>query len=111
MRRVHLHRRGARRKRTAPARQPNRCLDAARASARAIKAGRTSAAAADRTSERTHSARSLQERGSIHRSWSHRMPDKETIKRARADKRAGKSASTQAGEFVKREIDQIRKGE
>ena len=39
------------------------------------------------------------------------MPDKETIKRARADKRAGKSASTQAGEFVKREIDRIREGE
>src|SRR3954453_13329198 len=38
------------------------------------------------------------------------MPDKQTIKRARADKRAGKSASTQAGEFVKREIDQIRGG-
>jgi len=39
------------------------------------------------------------------------MPDKATIKRARADKRAGKSASTQAGEFVKREIDRIREGE
>lgn len=39
------------------------------------------------------------------------MPDKETIKRARADKRAGKSASTQAGEFVKREIEKIREGE
>jgi len=39
------------------------------------------------------------------------MPDKATIKRARADKRAGKSASTQAGEFVKREIDKIREGE
>lgn len=38
------------------------------------------------------------------------MPDKQTIDRARADKRAGKSASTQAGEFVRREIDQIRKG-
>ena len=38
------------------------------------------------------------------------MPDKKTINRARADKREGKSASTQAGEFVRREIDQIRKG-
>jgi len=38
------------------------------------------------------------------------MPDKDTIERARKDKRAGKSASTQAGEFVHREIDQIRKG-
>src|SRR3954470_8270966 len=39
------------------------------------------------------------------------MPDKQTIQRARADKRAGKSASTQAGEFVKGEIDKIRGGE
>src|SRR4051812_48569305 len=39
------------------------------------------------------------------------MPDKQTIQRARADKRAGKAASTQAGEFVKREIDKIREGE
>ena len=29
-----------------------------------------------------------------------RMPEKETLRRARADKRAGKSSSTQAGEFV-----------
>src|SRR5512140_785729 len=39
------------------------------------------------------------------------MPDKETIERARKDKREGKSASTQAGEFVHREIDKIRGGE
>ena len=39
------------------------------------------------------------------------MPEKATIERARRDKRAGKSASTQAGEFVKREIDKIREGE
>ena len=39
------------------------------------------------------------------------MPDKATINRARADKRAGKSASTQAGEFVRHEIDKIREGE
>jgi hypothetical protein len=39
------------------------------------------------------------------------MPDKRTIKKARADKRAGKSASTQAGEFVRAEIDKIRDGE
>ncbi len=38
------------------------------------------------------------------------MPKKETIKRARRDKRAGKSASTQAGEFVREEIDEIRAG-
>jgi len=39
------------------------------------------------------------------------MPNKETIKRAQRDKRQGKSASTQAGEFVHAEIDKIRKGE
>ncbi|HJU30006.1 MAG TPA: DUF6496 domain-containing protein [Hyphomicrobiaceae bacterium] len=39
------------------------------------------------------------------------MPDKRTIKKARADKRAGKSASTQAGEFVRKEIEEIRRGE
>jgi hypothetical protein len=39
------------------------------------------------------------------------MPDKRTIERARKDKREGKSASTQAGEFVHEEIRKIRRGE
>ena len=38
------------------------------------------------------------------------MPEKETIERARRDKREGKSASTQAGEFVREEIHHIREG-
>jgi len=38
------------------------------------------------------------------------MPTKQTLERARADKRAGKSPSTQAGEFVREEIEKIRKG-
>jgi len=38
------------------------------------------------------------------------MPDKETLDRARKDKREGKSASTQAGEFVREEMDHIREG-
>ena len=38
------------------------------------------------------------------------MPDKKTIARAKKDKREGKSASTQAGEFVREEIDHIREG-
>ena len=38
------------------------------------------------------------------------MPLKKTIKLAKKDKAEGKSASTQAGEFVKEEIDSIRKG-
>lgn len=38
------------------------------------------------------------------------MPEKETVKRARRDKREGKAASTQAGEFVREEIEHIREG-
>src|SRR4051812_9861116 len=38
------------------------------------------------------------------------MPEKKTLERARADKRAGKAASTQAGEFVREEMDHIREG-
>jgi hypothetical protein len=39
------------------------------------------------------------------------MPEKRTIEKARADKRAGKAPSTQAGEFVREEIHKIRRGE
>ena len=38
------------------------------------------------------------------------MPEKETLKRARKDKREGKAPSTQAGEFVHEEIEHIREG-
>ncbi len=38
------------------------------------------------------------------------MPDKKTIARAKKDKREGKSASTQAGEFVREEIEHVREG-
>ncbi|HEY2412438.1 MAG TPA: DUF6496 domain-containing protein [Pirellulaceae bacterium] len=38
------------------------------------------------------------------------MPEKATIERAKQDKREGKSASTQAGEFVKEEMHHIREG-
>jgi hypothetical protein len=38
------------------------------------------------------------------------MPDKGTLARARKDKREGKSASTQAGEFVREEIEHVRAG-
>jgi len=38
------------------------------------------------------------------------MPERQTIERARRDKREGKSASTQAGEFVREEMDHIRDG-
>jgi hypothetical protein len=39
-----------------------------------------------------------------------RMPEKKTIRKARKDKRQGKAASTQAGEFVHEEIRHVRKG-
>jgi hypothetical protein len=39
------------------------------------------------------------------------MPDKSTIEKAEEDKAEGKSASTQAGEFVHDEIEKVRKGE
>src|SRR5437762_4499065 len=38
------------------------------------------------------------------------MPEKKTIRRAQKAKREGKSASTQAGEFVHDEIRKIRRG-
>lgn len=38
------------------------------------------------------------------------MPEKETLRRADKDRRAGKSPSTQAGEFVREEIHHIREG-
>jgi hypothetical protein len=38
------------------------------------------------------------------------MPEKKTLERARRDKAQGKSASTQAGEFVREEIEHVREG-
>ena len=38
------------------------------------------------------------------------MPEKETLERARTDKRKGKAPSTQAGEFVREEIEHVREG-
>lgn len=38
------------------------------------------------------------------------MPEQETLKRARRDKRQGKAATTQAGEFVREEMHHIREG-
>jgi len=39
------------------------------------------------------------------------MPQQKTRSRARADKRAGKSASTQAGEYVKEKIHKLKRGQ
>src|SRR3954463_1860044 len=38
------------------------------------------------------------------------MPEKKTVEKAKQDKREGKSPSTQAGEFVREEIEHIREG-
>jgi hypothetical protein len=38
------------------------------------------------------------------------MPEKRPIERARQDKREGKAPTTQAGEFVREEIEHIREG-
>src|SRR5437762_12603221 len=38
------------------------------------------------------------------------MPEEEPIERAREDEREGKSPSTQAGEFVREEMEHIREG-
>ena len=38
------------------------------------------------------------------------MPEQETLERAREDEREGKSPSTQAGEFVREEMEHIREG-
>jgi hypothetical protein len=38
------------------------------------------------------------------------MPDKETLERAKEDKEEGKAPSTQAGEFVREEIEHVREG-
>jgi hypothetical protein len=38
------------------------------------------------------------------------MPEKETLERAKKDKAKGKAPSTQAGKFVREEMDHIREG-
>ena len=38
------------------------------------------------------------------------MPEKKTLERAREDAREGKAPSTQAGEFVREEMEHIREG-
>src|SRR5438552_5357222 len=38
------------------------------------------------------------------------MPEKQTIERAKRDKRAGKAPTTQAGEFVREEMHHVREG-
>ena len=42
--------------------------------------------------------------------WRRVMPERKTLERASRDRRAGRSASTQAGEFVREEMEHIRAG-
>ena len=42
--------------------------------------------------------------------WRMMMPERRALEKARKDKRAGKSTSTQAGEFVHEEIRRVRRG-
>lgn len=43
--------------------------------------------------------------------WRMIMPERRTVAKARKDKRAGKSTTTQAGEFVHEEIRKVRRGQ
>src|SRR5207248_9917029 len=54
--------------------------------------------------EMASSVRLASSNGELH------MAEKATVKRARRDKRAGKAATTQAGEFVREEMHHIREG-
>jgi hypothetical protein len=38
------------------------------------------------------------------------MPERQTVQRARRDRRAGKAPTTQAGEFIREEMQHIREG-
>ena len=38
------------------------------------------------------------------------MPEAKTLERVRSDRKAGKAPSTQAGEFIREEMDHIRQG-
>jgi hypothetical protein len=56
----------------------------------------------------TSNTATLAEQRSVRRSM--QMPQKQTIQGARRAKRAGKAPTTQAGVFVREEVDQIRRG-
>src|SRR5262245_7567593 len=62
----------------------------------------------DPSSARRRGARAL--RDSQRTIKCNRMPEKQTMERARRDRRQGKAASTQAGEFVREEMHHIREG-
>ena len=55
-------------------------------------------------------ARALVQRSFRSTDGGHCMPEKKTLERAAKDKRQGKAPSTQAGEFVREEMDHVREG-
>jgi hypothetical protein len=65
--------------------------------------------AADRSLQRT-SARQWTDATRARPKITNSMPDKKTMRRARKDMRQGKAPSTQAGEFVREEIEHVREG-
>jgi hypothetical protein len=46
----------------------------------------------------------------LRRTWRCAVPEKKTIRAAKKDAREGKAPTTQAGEFVREEIDHVREG-
>jgi hypothetical protein len=60
---------------------------------------------------KTFAAQARREDRAEHAAGGGRMPQKRTIEKARRAKRAGKAATTQAGEFVREEVRKIRRGE
>jgi hypothetical protein len=49
--------------------------------------------------------------GTCREPWRMIMPERRTVQKAKKDKRAGKSPTTQAGEFVHEEIRKVRRGQ
>src|SRR5258707_1241388 len=63
-----------------------------------------------RAARLARSMRMNRSRGFIRSERRRPMPEKATMERVREDKREGKAPSTQAGEFVREEMDHIREG-
>src|SRR5512133_1726227 len=59
-------------------------------------------------SHRVHGATGIQRRHLTNTEV--RMPERKTLERARRDRAEGKAPSTQAGEFVREEMEHIREG-
>src|SRR5207253_7843318 len=78
---------------------------------RAARQPRRRARTADRPLSPARAGASGLDVASLERQRGDPMPEKKTIERAKRDKREGKAPTTQAGEFVREEIDHIREGQ